>query len=123
MNTNGNVATDRNGTTGTNGRLPTQGVSIVKPQALRNGIALYGQVRSSDGRTWYTVKKKRTGKYRFTYDCSCPGNFLGEYHPCRHIAIFKLAESERSAPQHGGNGNAQEPVIVGNGAHRYAHRN
>ena len=98
MNTNGTGATTRNGAAWTNGRLLslTQGVSIVKPQELRHGIAAYGQVRSSDGHTSYTVKKKRTGKYRFTYYCSCPGSFLGEYHPCRHIAAFKLVESELS---------------------------
>ena len=94
MSTNGNIATTRNGTAGTNGRLPTQGVSIVKPKELRHGIAAYGQIRSSDGETSYIVKKKRTGKYRFTYYCSCPGSFLGEYHPCRHIALFKLSEGE-----------------------------
>jgi hypothetical protein len=95
MDTNGNIATTRNGTALTNGRLSPQpqGVSVVKAKALRHGIALYGQVCASDGRTWYTVKKKRTGKYRFTYYCSCPGSFLGEYHPCRHIALFKLAEA------------------------------
>ena len=99
MNTSGDTATTRNGTGWTNGhernRLlsQTQGVSIVKPQEVRHGITLYGQVVSSDGRTSYIVKKKRTGKYRFTYYCSCPGSFLGEYHPCRHIALFKLAES------------------------------
>ena len=96
MNPNGNSAITRNGTAGTNGRLfpQTQGVSIVKPRELRHGIVAYGQVRSSEGETWYTVKKKRTGKYRFTYYCTCLGNFLGEYHPCRHIAVFKLVEVE-----------------------------
>ena len=94
MDTNGNLATTRNRTAWTNGRLPTQGVSIVKPHTLRHGIVLYGRVASSDGDTSYLVKKKRTGAYRFTYYCSCPGSFLGEYHPCRHIAVFKLVESE-----------------------------
>ncbi len=94
MHTNGNIATKRNGTAWTNGRLPTQGASIVKPQEIRHGITLYGQVASSDGKTWYIVKKKRTGKYRFTYYCNCPGSFLGEYHPCRHITVFKLVETE-----------------------------
>ena len=92
MRTDGSLATSRNGAALTNGRLPTQGVSIVKAKEPRHGITLYGQVVSSDGRTRYTVKKKRTGKYRFTYYCSCPGSFLGEYAPCRHIALFKLAE-------------------------------
>jgi hypothetical protein len=103
MNTNGNVATTRNGTVRTNGRLPTQGVSVVKPQEVRHGIVLYGQVIASDGTTSYLVKKKRTGAARFTYYCSCPGSFLGEYHPCRHIALFKLCEGEASQ---------------GNGSHR-----
>jgi len=99
MTTNGNRATIRNRTAGTNGRLfpQTQGVSIVKPRALRHGITAYGQVRSSEGNTSYIVKKKRTGAYRFTYYCSCPGSFLGEYHPCRHIALFKLAETEAAS--------------------------
>ncbi len=96
MDTNGDLATQRNGTAWTNGRLfpQTQGVSIVKAKALRHGIAAYGQIRASDGKTSYIVKKKRTGKYRFTYYCNCPGSFLGEYHPCRHIALFKLVETE-----------------------------
>lgn len=94
MSTNGKVATTRNGTTWTNGQLPTQCVSVVKPKELRHGITAYGQVVSSDGHTSYIVKKKRTGRYRFTYYCNCPGSFLGEYHPCRHIAVFKLAEAD-----------------------------
>lgn len=107
MNTSGNAATTRNGTAWTGGRLPTQGVSIVKPQELRHGITLYGSVRSSDGSTSYLVKKKRTGAYRFTYYCSCPGSFLGEYHPCRHIALFKLAEGG-STNGHEHNGTADQ---------------
>lgn len=92
MDTNGNTITSQNGATRTNGRLPTQGVSVVKPRELRHGIAAYGQVVSSDGKTSYIVKKKRTGKYRFTYYCNCPASFLGEYAPCRHVAAFRLAE-------------------------------
>jgi hypothetical protein len=68
-------------------------VSLKVPQEARHGIVAYGQVLSSDGKTSYIVKKKRTGKYRFTYYCSCPGSFLGGHRLCRHIAIFKLAEN------------------------------
>lgn len=108
MDTNGKLATTRNGAGWTNGRLPTQGVSIVQAKELRHGIVLYGQVIASDGKTSYIVKKKRTGKYRFTYYCNCPGNFLGEYQPCRHIAAFKLVESEASQ----GNGSNLQPQAL-----------
>lgn len=71
----------------------TTGVSVRKPNTARNGVVLYGQVRSSDGESWYTVKKVRLGTHRFSYACTCLGNFLGGHSPCRHIAALKLAET------------------------------
>ena len=67
-------------------------VSVRAPREPRGNIVLYGQVLSSDGNTWYTVKKTRLGRYQFSYHCTCAGNFLGEHPICRHLAAFKLAE-------------------------------
>jgi len=97
MNTNGRLA-------GQNGHgvrqdlaaaALTTGVSARKPDTLRNGVVLYGQVRSSDGESWYTVKKVRLGTHQFSYACTCLGNFLGGHSLCRHIAALKLAEVGR----------------------------
>jgi hypothetical protein len=63
-----------------------------RPIEPRHGVVLYGHVPSSrDPARWYWVKKRRTGKGRFAYSCTCEGSFLGG-HLCRHIAQFKLAE-------------------------------
>ena len=70
-------------------------VSLRVPREARGNIVLYGNVLSSDGNTWYTVKKTRLGRYQFAYRCTCAGNFLGEYPICRHLAAFKLAEVNR----------------------------
>ena len=67
-------------------------VTLRAPREARGNIVLYGSVLSSDGSTWYTVKKERLGRYQFTYRCTCAGNFLGEYPICHHLAAFKLAE-------------------------------
>jgi len=81
-----------------NGSLPSHrvdqdgGVWVFKPKTVRNGVVLYGKVVSvSDGRRVYNLKKERLAAYRFTYTCTCQGNFLGGY-LCQHIARFKLAE-------------------------------
>jgi len=97
MEPDGHAGSRQNGADRINGRLrvSSRSVSVTRPQALRSGIVLYGQVLASDGRSWYTVKKKRTGTARFTYACTCLGSFLGEHPLCRHIAIFKLVESQR----------------------------
>ena len=70
-------------------------VSLRVPRETRGDIVLYGQVLSSNGSTWYTVKKERLGRYQFEYRCTCAGNFLGAYPLCRHLAAFKLAEAAR----------------------------
>jgi len=70
-------------------------VSLRVPREARGSIVLYGSVLGSDGQTVYSVKKERRGRYQFSYSCSCPGNFLGEYPICRHLAAFKLAEVNR----------------------------
>lgn len=70
-------------------------VSLRVPQEARGNVVLYGQVLSSDGSTWYTVKKERCGRYQFEYRCTCVGQFLGEYPICRHLAAFKLAEANQ----------------------------
>jgi len=91
---------DTNG--GTNGidalvqALPYRrnGVLLVTPQTIRNGIVLYGKVAASHGGHFYTVRKKHVGRFRYSYQCVCDGAFLGGYPLCRHIALFKLAEVE-----------------------------
>ena len=88
MNTNGRLA-GQNGHSVRQGMTKvalTAGVSVRMPQDVRNGVVFYGQVRSSDGESWYTVKKVRLGNQRFSYACTCLGNFLGGHSPCRHIA-------------------------------------
>ena len=70
-------------------------VTLKTPSESRGNIVLYGSVLSSDGSTWYTVKKTRLGSYQFAYHCTCAGNFLGEHPICRHLAAFKLAEVNR----------------------------
>ena len=70
------------------------GVRIMEAERLRHGIVLYGQVLSTDGRTWYAVKKERAGRDRFTYHCACLGNFLGGA-ICRHIETLKAVEAKR----------------------------
>jgi len=71
------------------------GISVKVPQAVRNGVVLYGQVPSLNGSLkLYWVKKRRLGVGRFAYQCNCEANFLGN-HLCRHIAAFRLAETER----------------------------
>jgi hypothetical protein len=82
-------------------------VSLRHPRELRNGVVLYGSVRSSDGTTSYTVKKERVGSHRFVYGCTCLGNFLGHY-LCKHLAAFKLAEAQAAQR----NGVAPEPHLA-----------
>jgi len=77
------------------GAVAVGGVSLRVPREARGNIVLYGSVLSSDGNTWYTVKKERLGRYQFAYHCTCAGNFLGEHPICRHLAAFKLAEVNR----------------------------
>ena len=73
----------------------TGGISVKVPQTVRNGVVLYGQVPSLNGSLkLYWMKKRRLGMARFTYQCHCEANFLGN-HLCRHIAAFRLAEIER----------------------------
>jgi hypothetical protein len=72
----------------------TQGVRIMEAERLRHGVVLYGQVLSTDGHTWYAVKKERAGRDRFTYRCACLGNFLGGA-ICRHIEALKQVEAKR----------------------------
>ncbi len=77
--------------------LPSQqeeDVVLVKPKTIRNGIVLYGKVASSEDRRCYTVRKKHVGSFRYSYQCTCDGWFLGGYPICRHLALFKLAETE-----------------------------
>ena len=95
MNTNGRLAGQNGHSVRQNlaAATLTTGVSVRMPHAVRNGVVLYGQVRSSDGGSWYTVKKVRLGAYRFSYACTCLDNFLGGYSPCRHIAALKLTEA------------------------------
>ena len=94
MNTNGRL-TGRDGHGTQQGRVAvTGGISVKVPHSVRNGIVLYGQVPSLNGSVkLYWVKKRRVGTGRFTYLCTCEGNFLGS-HLCRHIAAFRLAEAE-----------------------------
>ena len=77
------------------GAVVVDRVSLRVPREARGNIVIYGQVLSSDGSTWYTVKKERLGRYQFAYHCTCAGNFLDEYPICRHLAAFKLAEINR----------------------------
>ena len=71
------------------------GISVKVPQAVRNGVVLYGQVPSlNDSLKLYWVKKRRLGTARFVYSCNCEASFLGN-HLCKHIAAFRLAETER----------------------------
>ena len=96
MDTNGRVS--RNGHGIQQGLVDvavTGGTSVKVPQAVRNGIVLYGQVPSLNGLVrLHWVKKRRIGTSRFAYSCTCEGNFLGN-HLCKHIATFRLAEAER----------------------------
>ena len=97
MDTNGRLGS-RNGhgvQQGTADIAVTDGISVRVPQAVRNGVVLYGQVPSLNGSLkLYWVKKRRLGVARFAYQCNCEANFLGN-HLCRHIAAFRLAEVER----------------------------
>ena len=77
------------------GAVVVGSVSLRVPREARGNIVLYGSVLSSDGNTWYRVKKERLGRYQFAYHCTCTGNFLGEYPICHHLAAFKLAEVNR----------------------------
>ncbi len=70
------------------------GVLLVKPKTIRNGIVLYAKVAASAGGHFYTVRKKHVGRFRYSYQCVCDGAFLGGYPLCRHVALFKLAEVE-----------------------------
>lgn len=95
MNTNGRLAGQNGHSVRQNlaAATLTTGVSVRMPQDVRNGVVFYGQVRSSDGKRWYTVKKVQLGIHRFSYACTCLGNFLGGHSPCRHIAALKLTEA------------------------------
>ena len=67
------------------------GVLIHRPKEIVSGTVLYGQVLGTSG--VHKVRKKRTGKNRFTYRCDCEYNFYREQ-TCKHIAAFVVAESE-----------------------------
>ena len=67
-------------------------VVIKKPVEVRNGVVLYGQVLSftNDAR-FYGVKKRRTGKGRYSYACQCDRCFYTGK-ACVHINAFVLVE-------------------------------
>jgi len=75
--------------------MRNQGVRIMEAERLRHGVVLYGQVLSTDGHTWYTIKKVRLGANRFRYACTCPGSFLSGCATCRHVETLKAAEATR----------------------------
>ena len=75
--------------------MGNQGVRIVEAERLRHGIVSYGQVLSTDGHTWYTVKKVRLGADRFHYACTCAGSFLSGCPACQHIEALKQVEAKR----------------------------
>ena len=75
--------------------LVRKGVRIMEAERLRHGIVLYGQVLSTDGHTWYTIKKVRWGADRFRYACTCPGSFLAGCAACKHIEDLKQVEARR----------------------------
>jgi len=67
-------------------------VILRKPASIVNGVTLYGQVLSftKDGR-FYGVKKRRTGRGRYSFSCQCDGYFFGGK-TCVHIHAFRLVE-------------------------------
>lgn len=73
--------------------MRNQGVRLMAAERLRHGIVLYGQVLSTDGHTWYTIKKVHCGANRFRYACTCPGSFLSGSPACRHIEALKQVEA------------------------------